>query len=145
MDEHEWLAEQFEANHTHLQAVAYRLLGDLSEADDAVQEAWLHLSRSDISSVRNLGGWDDHGRRADLPRYAARANRGASSPWKRLCLSQSRAVRAGPTLSTKRCWSTRSVWRCSSCSTRSLLPSASRSCCTTSSACPSTRLRASLP
>src|SRR5439155_10570631 len=57
MDEHEWLAEQFEANHTHLQAVAYRMLSDLSEADDAVQEAWLHLSRSDTSSVRNLGGW----------------------------------------------------------------------------------------
>ena len=57
MDEHQWLAEQFEANRTHLQAVAYRMLGDLSEADDAVQEAWLHLSRSDRSSVRNLGGW----------------------------------------------------------------------------------------
>ncbi len=57
MDEHEWLAEQFEANRTHLQAVAYRMLGSLSEADDAVQEAWLHLSRSDRNSVRNLGGW----------------------------------------------------------------------------------------
>jgi RNA polymerase sigma-70 factor, ECF subfamily len=57
MHEHQWLAEQFEANRTHLQAVAYRMLGDLSEADDAVQEAWLHLSRSDRSSVRNLGGW----------------------------------------------------------------------------------------
>jgi RNA polymerase sigma factor (sigma-70 family) len=57
MDEHQWLAEQFEANRTHLQAVAYRMLGDLSEADDAVQETWLHLSRSDRSSVKNLGGW----------------------------------------------------------------------------------------
>jgi RNA polymerase sigma factor (sigma-70 family) len=57
MGEHDWLAEQFEVNRTHLQAVAYRMLGDLSEADDAVQEAWLHLSRSDRSSVANLGGW----------------------------------------------------------------------------------------
>lgn len=57
MDEHDWLAQQFEANRTHLQAVAYRMLGDLAEADDAVQEAWLHLSRSDTSDVKNLGGW----------------------------------------------------------------------------------------
>src|SRR5258707_1940114 len=57
MDEHEWLAERFEANRTHLRAVAYRMLGSLSEADDAVQESWLHLSRSDTSGVENLGGW----------------------------------------------------------------------------------------
>ena len=57
MDEHEWLAERFEANRTHLRAVAYRMLGSRSEADDAVQEAWLRLSRSDTSSVDNLGGW----------------------------------------------------------------------------------------
>jgi RNA polymerase sigma factor (sigma-70 family) len=57
MREHQWLAEQFEANRTHLQAVAYRMLGDLSEADDAVQEAWLHLSRDDRSAVTNLGGY----------------------------------------------------------------------------------------
>src|SRR6266498_36793 len=57
MDEHEWLAEHFEANRTHLRAVAYRMLGSLSEADDAVQEAWLHVSRHDISGVENLGGW----------------------------------------------------------------------------------------
>src|SRR6266699_969623 len=57
MDEHEWLAEQFEAYRTHLRAVAYRMLGSQSEADDAVQESWLRLSRSDISAVVNLGGW----------------------------------------------------------------------------------------
>src|SRR6266849_11078222 len=57
MDEHEWLAEQFEASRSHLRAVAYRMLGSLSEADDAVQESWLHLSRSDTSGVENLGGW----------------------------------------------------------------------------------------
>ena len=57
MDEHEWLAERFEDHRTHLRAVAYRMLGSLSEADDAVQEAWLRLSRSDTSGVENLGGW----------------------------------------------------------------------------------------
>lgn len=57
MDEYEWLAGQFEANRPHLRAVAYRMLGSLAEADDAVQESWLHLSRSDTSSVKNLGGW----------------------------------------------------------------------------------------
>jgi RNA polymerase sigma-70 factor (ECF subfamily) len=57
MDEHDCLAEQFEANRPHLRAVAYRMLGSLSEADDAVQEAWLRLSRSGTSGVENLGGW----------------------------------------------------------------------------------------
>jgi len=51
MDEHDWLAEQFEAERPHLRAVAYRMLGSLSEADDAVQEAWLRLSRADTSTV----------------------------------------------------------------------------------------------
>src|SRR5579859_2363170 len=57
MNEHNVLAEQFETNRTHLRAVAYRMLGSLSEADDAVQESWLRLSRSDTSGVTNLGGW----------------------------------------------------------------------------------------
>ena len=57
MDEHDVLAERFEANRGHLRAVAYRMLGSLSEADDAVQEAWLRLSRADTSDVGNLGGW----------------------------------------------------------------------------------------
>jgi DNA-directed RNA polymerase specialized sigma24 family protein len=57
MDENEFLAKRFEANRTHLRAVAYRMLGSLSEADDALQETWLRLSRSDTSSVENLGGW----------------------------------------------------------------------------------------
>src|SRR5438477_4988437 len=57
MHEHDRLAEQFEANRNHLRTVAYRMLGSLSEADDAVQEAWLRLSRSETSGVQNLGGW----------------------------------------------------------------------------------------
>jgi RNA polymerase sigma factor (sigma-70 family) len=55
--EREWLAERFEANRTHLRAVAYRMLGSVSEADDAVQEAWLRLSRSDTAEVENLRAW----------------------------------------------------------------------------------------
>jgi RNA polymerase sigma-70 factor, ECF subfamily len=57
MDEQEWLVERFEEHRTHLRAVAYRMLGSLSEADEAVQEAWLRLSRSDPSGIDNLGGW----------------------------------------------------------------------------------------
>jgi RNA polymerase sigma factor (sigma-70 family) len=57
MHEHDWLAERFEANRARLRAAAYRMLGSLSEADDAVQEAWLRLSRSGTSGVENLGGW----------------------------------------------------------------------------------------
>ncbi len=57
MDEHDGLAKRFETHRSHLRAVAYRMLGSLSEADDAVQEAWLRLSRADISDVENLAGW----------------------------------------------------------------------------------------
>jgi RNA polymerase sigma-70 factor (ECF subfamily) len=57
MDEKAWLAQRFEANRGHLHAVAYRMLGSAAEADDAVQEAWLRLSRSDTSEVDNLAGW----------------------------------------------------------------------------------------
>src|SRR5262245_62059579 len=57
MDNNEWLAEQFEANRTHLEGVAFRILGSLSLADDAVQASWLRLSSSDTSAIRNLGGW----------------------------------------------------------------------------------------
>jgi RNA polymerase sigma-70 factor (ECF subfamily) len=57
MEKHEWLVEAFEAERPHLQTVAYRLLGSTSEADDAVQEAWLRLSLADTSSLKNLGGW----------------------------------------------------------------------------------------
>ena len=57
MDDEEFLAERFEAHRTRLRAVAYRMLGSASEADDAVQEAWLRLSRTDADEVENLGGW----------------------------------------------------------------------------------------
>jgi len=57
MDEQKFLAEKFEANRAHLRAVAYRMLGSRSEAEDAVQEAWLRLSRADTADIGNLSGW----------------------------------------------------------------------------------------
>jgi RNA polymerase sigma factor (sigma-70 family) len=57
MDEKNFLAEKFETNRAHLRAVAYRMLGSAGEVDDAVQETWLRLGRSDTSAVENLGGW----------------------------------------------------------------------------------------
>jgi RNA polymerase sigma-70 factor (ECF subfamily) len=57
MNEWTWLAQQFEKNRGHLRGVAYRMLGSLAEADDAVQETWLRLSRSDAGDIQNLSGW----------------------------------------------------------------------------------------
>jgi RNA polymerase sigma-70 factor (ECF subfamily) len=57
MEKEKWLAEQFEAHRDHLQRVAYRMLGSTGEADDAVQEAWLRLSRAEAAGIDNLGGW----------------------------------------------------------------------------------------
>src|SRR5256712_13041811 len=57
MNQHDWMAELFEAHRQRLRTVAYRMLGSQSEADDAVQETWLRLSRADTSGVENLGGW----------------------------------------------------------------------------------------
>jgi RNA polymerase sigma factor (sigma-70 family) len=57
VDDADWLAQRFEAHRGRLRAVAYRMLGSLAEADDAVQESWLHLSRSGAAGVENLGGW----------------------------------------------------------------------------------------
>jgi RNA polymerase sigma-70 factor (ECF subfamily) len=57
MDEREWLAERFEKQRPRLRAVAYQMLGSVSDADDAVQDAWMRISRADASAVENLGGW----------------------------------------------------------------------------------------
>jgi RNA polymerase sigma-70 factor (ECF subfamily) len=57
VDDREYLTRQFEAHRVHLRSVAYRMLGSLSDADDAVQESWVRLNRSDTSAVENLGGW----------------------------------------------------------------------------------------
>ena len=119
MDENDSLAALFEAHRTHLRAVAYRMLGSLGEADDAVQEAWLRLSRSDAAAIDNLGGW--------LTTVVAR-----------ICLNVLRSRRShpeeplpvhlpdpiisreatGPIPSTRPCSPTPSGSPCSSCSTR---------------------------
>jgi RNA polymerase sigma-70 factor (ECF subfamily) len=57
VDERDWLADRFEADRTHLRAVAYRMLGSVSDADDALQESWLRFSRSDTADVENLRAW----------------------------------------------------------------------------------------
>jgi RNA polymerase sigma factor (sigma-70 family) len=57
MDERDWLAERFEEHRGRLRSVAYRMLGSLSEADDAVQEAWVRLNRSEADEIENLGAW----------------------------------------------------------------------------------------
>ena len=123
----------------HLRAVAYRMLGSLSEADDAVQEAWLRLSRADTSEVENLGGWlTTVVARVCLDLLRSRkARREESSASARPGRSRAARTRAIP--SRRRCWPIRSVWRCSWCSTRWPPPSGSPSCCTTCSPCPSTR------
>ena len=141
MDELE-LANRFDRQRPRLRAVAYRILGSLSEADDAVQEAWLRLQRTDAEEIDSLEGW--------LTTVVAR-----------ICLNMLRSRRTRreqpldgfvpepiivtgdrrPIPSTKRCWRTRSGSRCRSCWTRSPRPSGSRSCCTTCSPCRSTRSR----
>ena len=138
MDEHDWLAERFEEDRARLRAVAYRMLGSLSEADDAVQEAWLRLSRTRTSGVENLSGW-------------------LTTVVGRVCLDMRRSRRrreepAGVQLPEPgaddeevdpehkmRSSVTRLASRCSSSSRRSLPQNGSRSSCMTFSPCRSKR------
>jgi len=105
MDENEFLAQRFEENRTHLGAVAYRMLGSLSEADDAVQETWLRLARSDTAR-REPRRMADDGCRAGVPGYAALAQVAARGAPGRACPTRSWAARTGETPSRRRCWAT---------------------------------------
>ena len=139
MDESEWLARSFEAHRAHLRAVAYRMLGSLADADDAVQETWLRLARSDISGVQNLGGWlTTVAARVCLDMLRARAAR-REDP---LHVPDPIVSPAGPA---------RTGGLLANSVGLALLvvldtlppPSGSRSCCTTSSRCRSRRSRES--
>jgi DNA-directed RNA polymerase specialized sigma24 family protein len=113
MDEQDWLAERFEENRTHLRAVAYRMLGSPGEADDAVQESWLRLSRSGTDGVENLGGFlTTVVARVCLDMLRALVGRGARNHWAGTCPSRRWAAPTGPTPSTRRYWPTRSVPPC---------------------------------
>jgi RNA polymerase sigma-70 factor, ECF subfamily len=127
MQDHDRLAERFEDNRTNLRAVAYRMLGSVHEADDAVQEAWLRLSRTDASSIGNLGRWlTTVVSRVCLDMLRSRASR-REEPLAPAYPNRSRATRTAWTRSTRRWSRTRSVWRCWSCSTHCRRPNASPS------------------
>jgi len=129
MDDQEWLADRFEEHRTHLRSLAYRMLVSLTEADDAVQDAWLRLSRSGAGEIENLGGWlTTVVARVCLNMLRARTTRREESlPDPVVSLEGSflpRTRRRSPTLSGL---------RSSSCSTPSRPTSAWRSCSTTCS------------
>ena len=133
----------FDADRAHLRSVAYRMLGSLSEADDAVQEAWLRLQRSDVDDVDEPDRLADDRGGPRLPGHAAhRAVAAARSRWSvHLPDPVDRRRSDGRTPSTRRCSPTRSDSPCWSC-LETLRPAERwRSCCTTCSACPSTRSR----
>ena len=114
MSEFDSLAEEFEAHRVRLRAVAYRMLGSLAEADDAVQETWLRLSRADAERRRQPRGLADHDRRPDVPEHAALAQDAARGAARRCtCPTRSSAASAASTPRTRRCSPTRSGSRCS--------------------------------
>ena len=140
MDEHDDLADGFEANRPHLRAVAYRMLGSVSEADDAVQEAWLRLNRSDTSAIENLGGWlttvvarvsldmlRSRTSRREQPAGHARAAADREPRGRRRPRAAGAARRLGRPGAARRARDAQPR------------PSGSRSCCTTCSPCRSTR------
>jgi DNA-directed RNA polymerase specialized sigma24 family protein len=114
----DWLASLFEQHRPHLRAVAYRMPGSLTEADDAVQDTWLRLSRSGAEDVENLGGWlTTIVARVCLNMLRSRNHR-REQPLA-VHLPDPVVSRKGkPSPRSRRCWPTRSAWPCWSCSTR---------------------------
>lgn len=103
MDEHESLMDRFEEHRARLRAVAYRMRGSLSEADDAVREAWLRVSRADAGGVENLDGWlTTVVARVCLNMLRARKSR-REEPWAYTCPSRSRAAYAAGSTEHPRC------------------------------------------
>ena len=140
MDDTEWLAGNFETHRDHLRGVAYRMLGSLTEADDAVQETWLRLARSDTGEVQNLRAWlTTVVARVCLDMLRSRTARREDALDVHLPGPDRQRRRRAPTPRSRQFWPTRSGWRCSSSSTPSPPQSASPLCCTTSSPCRSRR------
>jgi hypothetical protein len=115
MDEQRWLAERFEERRPRLRAVAYRMLGSLSEADDAVQDTWLRVSRSDTTEVENLDAWlttiiAPISLNMLRSRRTRREERSGHT-----CPTRSSTRSTGQIPSTRRCSPTRLGWRYSSC------------------------------
>ena len=129
------LAQRFEDSRPHLAAVAYRMLGSRAEADDAVQEAWLRLARTDVDGVDNLRGWLT----TVVSRVCLDMLRSRTSRREDPLDATTNGSRPRPGRRARRCWPTRSGRPCWSCWTRSRPPSGWRSSSTTSSRCRSTR------
>lgn len=118
MDERERLTERFEEHRTHLRAVAYRMLGSVSEADDAVQEAWLRFNRADTGTVESLGAWlTTVVARVCLNVLRSREQR-REEPLEAHLPDPIISHEDGSDPEGRRCWPTRSGWRCWWCSTR---------------------------
>ena len=118
MADSDWLAAAFEEHRDHLRAVAYRLLGSMTDADDAVQDTWLRLTGADTSEVENLGGWlTTVVARVCLDMLGSR-KLGVKSPCRRACRNEQRATKREGTPSRKCYWPTRSASRCSLSSKR---------------------------
>jgi DNA-directed RNA polymerase specialized sigma24 family protein len=138
MDANEALAERFEEHRIRLRAVAYRMLGSLSEADDAVQEAWLRLSGAEAKDVENLGGWlTTVVARVCLNMLRRRRTR-PEVPLDPTSPIPSSVPRPGWSPRTRRSWPTPSGSHSWSSWTRCRRRNAWRSCCTICSRCPST-------
>ena len=140
MDEDDRLAGRFEASRPRLRAMAYRMLGSLSDAEDAVQEGWLHAAGSDAGAVANLEGWfTTIVARVCLDMLRSRKSRREDPLDPDEAAAARSRTRCRPARSRRQCSPTRSGSRCWWCSTRSRPPNGSRSCCTTRSACRSAR------
>ena len=144
MDDMVWFAERFEEHRPRLLSVAYRMLGSLTDAEDALQEAWVRSTRADGSTINNVGGWLTTvvGRVCiDLLRSRKARRENLTGTW--LPEPRGQQGRTAQTRKRRTCSPTRSAWPCSSSWRPSTPPSGWPSCSTTCSGCRSPRSRRS--